>query len=309
MTQASLSPRAWLLLIALSLIWGSSFLTTTTLVEVMAPLHVVTHRVLWAALFLWAYVLIRRFPLPRDRGTILALILMGAGNNALPFALQTYAQQTIESGLAGILNATTAIFGPLVAAIFLADERLTASKAIGVGLGFAGVAVIMGLDSLRSFDPRALAQLAMLGSTLAYAFSSVWARKRLRHLRPEVAALGMLTGSALIMLPMSWGSDGPLPLALPPALIGAIAYYALVVTAGAYLLYYAVINMAGAGNATLVTLLIVPTAVALGAVVRAETLPLSAYLGFGLIALGLVVIDARLLRRRKDLTAPPGPAT
>jgi drug/metabolite transporter (DMT)-like permease len=309
MTQATLSARAWALMLALSLIWGSSFLTTTTLIERLAPLHVVTHRVLWAALFLWAYVLLRRFSLPRDRGTILALLVMGAGNNAIPFALQAFAQQTIESGLAGILNATTAIFGPLMAAIFLADERLTRGKAIGIALGFCGVAVIMGLDSLRRFDPRALAQLAMLGSTLAYALSSVWARKRLRHLRPEVAALGMLTGSALIMLPMSWALEGPLPLALPPATRAAIGYYALVVTAGAYLIYYAVINMAGAGNATLVTLLIVPTAVALGALVRAEALPLSAYLGFGLIALGLVVIDGRLLRRRKDLTTPPRPAT
>ncbi|GKY87652.1 DMT family transporter [Sinisalibacter aestuarii] len=298
MTQASLSPRAWMLLILLSLIWGSSFLTTTTLVGIMAPLHVVTHRVLWAALFLWAYVLVRRLPLPRDRGTVLALLVMGAANNAIPFALQAYAQQSIESGLAGILNATTAIFGPLMAAIFLADERLTRRKATGVALGFFGVAVILGLDSLRSFDLRALAQLAMLGSTMAYALSSVWARKRLRHLRPEVAALGMLTGAALIMLPLSWLAAGPLPLALPPDILAAIAYYALVVTAGAYLLYYAVINIAGAGNATLVTLLIVPTAVALGAMVRAEALPLSAYLGFGLIALGLVVIDGRLFRRR-----------
>lgn len=298
MIQTSLSTRAWALLALLGLIWGSSFLTTTELVEEMAPLHVVTHRVTWAALALWLYVLARRFALPRDPATLGALFLMGIGNNVIPFTLQAYAQETIESGLAGILNATTAIFGPLVAAIFLADERLTGRKAAGVAFGFVGVAVVMGWDSLRSFDPRALAQLAMLGSTLAYALSSVWARKRLRHLRPEVAALGMLTGSALSMLILSRLIVGPLPLALPAGTVAAIAYYALVVTAGAYLIYYAIINLAGAGNATLVTLLIVPVAVALGALVRAETLPLSAYLGFGLIALGLVVIDGRLLRRR-----------
>lgn len=296
MTQKSLSARAWILLLALGMIWGSSFLTTTELVEAMAPLHAVTHRVLWAALALWVYVLIRRLPLPRDGRTIAALVVMGLGNNALPFALQAYAQQTIESGLAGILNATTAIFGPLVAAIFLADERMTASRAAGVGLGFAGVAVVIGWESLLVLDLRALAQHAMLGSTMAYAFSSVWARKRLGHLRPEVAALGMLTASALILLSLSWTLAGPLPLSLPASTIAAIAWYALVVTAGAYLIYYAIIRSAGAGNATLVTLLIVPVAVALGAVVRGETLPLGAYLGFGLITLGLVVIDGRLLR-------------
>lgn len=298
MTQTSLSPRAWALLLVLAFIWGSSFLTTTTLVETLAPLHVVTHRVLWATVFLWGYVALRRLPVPTDARTLGALLVMGAMNNALPFALQTFAQQTIESGLAGILNATTAIFGPLVAAIFLADERLTRRRVAGVALGFAGVATVIGLGTLTHFDPRSLAQLAMLGSTLAYAVSGVWARKRLGHLRPEVAALGMLTGSSLIMLPLSWALAGPLPLALPAPTLAALAYYGLVVTALAYLIYYPLIRIAGAGNAMLVTLLIVPIAVSLGALVRAEALPLRAYVGFGLIAAGLVVIDGRVLRRR-----------
>lgn len=298
MTQKTLSATAWGLLVALALIWGSSFLTTSMLVERMAPLHVVTHRVLWAALALWFYVLWRRFPLPRDPAVWAALLLMGFANNALPFALQAYAQQTIESGLAGILNATAAIFGPVVAAAFLADERLTAPKAAGVAFGFAGVVVVMGWDSLARFDPRALAQLAMLGSTLSYAFASVWARKRLAHLRPEVAALGMLTGSTLILLPLGLALEGPLPLALPMPMLLSIGWYALVVTAAAYLLYYQLIRRAGAANTMLVTLLIVPVAVLLGALVRAEALPVSAYLGFALIALGLVLIDGRLLARR-----------
>ena len=298
MTQTALSPRAWLLLIVLSLIWGSSFLTTTELLDVMAPIHVVTHRVLWAALFLWVYVLFRGFALPRDPRTLAALLVMGLGNNALPFALQAFAQQTIESGLAGILNATTAIFGPLVAAIFLADERLRPHKALGVALGFLGIVVVIGLTALGGFDPRSLAQLAMLASTLSYALSSVWARRHLTHLRPEVAALGMLTASALTLLPLGLVTSGPLPLALPAPTLLAIAYYAVVVTALAYLIYYQLIGLAGAGNTMLVTLLIVPVAVALGAVVRAESLPLNAYLGFAIIALGLVLIDGRLLRKR-----------
>lgn len=295
--QITIPRLAWIMLIALALIWGSSFLVTTTLVETMAPLHAVTHRVVWAAAFLWVYVAFRRFPLPRDLPTLAALLVMGALNNALPFTLQAWAQTTIESGLAGILNATTAILGPLVAALVLADERLTRAKAVGVALGFAGVAVVIGLDALKGLDLRSLAQLAMLGSTLSYAVSSAFARKRLGHLRPEVAALGMVTGSSLILLPLSWMQAGPLPLALPVGTLAALAYYGLVVTALAYLLYYRIIRTAGAGNATLVTLLIVPVAVALGALARAESLPPKDFAGFALIALGLVVIDGRLLRR------------
>ena len=300
MTKAGLTPLAWALMGALALIWGSSFLTTTTLVERLAPLHVVTHRVTWAAVALWLYVLARRLPLPADRRTIWALLVMGAANNALPFALQAYAQTSIESGLAGILNATTAIFGPLVAALLLADERLTGAKALGVGLGFGGVVLVIGPGALTGFDPRSAAQLAMLASTLSYALSSVWARKRLGHLRPEVAATGMLTGAALLLLPLSWGVAGPLPLALPGSTWAALAYSSLVVTALAYLLYYPLIRIAGAGNATLVTLTVAPVAVLLGALVRGESLPATDYAGFALIALGLMAIDGRLLRRRRQ---------
>ena len=221
--QISIPRSAWAMIVVLALIWGSSFLITTTLVESLAPLHVVTHRVLWAAAFLWVYVLVRRMPLPGDWPTFGALLVMGALNNALPFTLQAWAQTTIESGLAGILNATTAIFGPLVAALVLADERLSPRKAAGVALGFLGVAVVIGLDALKGLDLRSLAQLAMLGSTLSYAVSSAFARKWLAHLRPEVAAVGMLTGAVLIMLPISWIEAGPLPVALPGPTLAALA--------------------------------------------------------------------------------------
>lgn len=298
MTQVSIPPRAWALLLLLSCIWGSSFLTTTMLVETLAPLHVVTHRVLWAAVFLWIYALVRGLPIPRDLPTWGALLVMGAGANALPFALQAYAQTTIESGLAGILNASTAIFGPLVAAVILVDERLTPAKATGVAFGFAGVALVFGLDALGGLDLRSLAQLAMIASTFSYAASSVFARVRLGHLSPEVAATGMLTGASLIMLPVSWAVDGPLPFALPLPTLAALAVYGLVITAIAFLVFYRIIKLAGAGNTTLVTLLAVPIAVTLGAVVRSESLHPSAFAGFALIALGLVVIDGRVFARR-----------
>lgn len=298
MTQVSIPPRAWALLLLLSLIWGSSFLTTTMLVETLAPLHVVTHRVLWAALFLWGYVFLTRLPLPTSPATWGALLVMGALNNVLPFTLQAYAQTTIESGLAGILNATAAIFGPLVAALVFADERLTPNKALGVALGVAGVVVVVGPAALGGLDPRSLAQLAMIASTLCYALSSAWARRFLGQLRPEVAATGMLTGSALMMLPLSWAVDGPLPLALPLTTLGALAVYGLVITAIAYLLFYRIIRLAGAGNTMVVTLLVVPVAVTLGALVRAESLGPAAFAGFALIAAGLVVIDGRIFRSR-----------
>lgn len=295
MTQKSLSPLAWLLIGALAFIWGGSFLSTRTAMDEMGAFQVVAHRVTWAALALWLFVLIRKRPLPA-RTDIAPLILMGVLNAAIPFLLQAWAQRTIETGLAAIFNASTAIFGVVLAAIFLADERLTLRKGIGVLLGFFGVATAMGLDALRAFDIRSLSQLAMIGSTICYASAGIWARRRLSHLPPETVALGVMTTASLIALPLAFVMEGPPPLGLSPVGWVAVGYVSVIATAGAFLLLYRVIALAGASYTMLVTLLVAPIAVVLGAVVRAETLPPNAYAGFALLALGLIVLDGSALR-------------
>lgn len=221
---------------------------------------------------------------------------MGLLNNAIPFSLMAWGQLHIESGLTAIFNAATAIFGVILAALAFSDERLTLPRLMGVLLGFTGVIVAIGVDSLAQFDLRSLAQLAVLAGTLSYAAASVWARKRLTGIRPEIAAAGMLTASSVIMLPIALWIDGAPTIRLQTDTILAISYYAVIATAGAYLLYYRVLAMAGSGNLMLCTLLIVPVAIALGAAVRGEILPPSALTGFALLALGLVILDGRILR-------------
>ncbi|WP_296432896.1 DMT family transporter, partial [Yoonia sp.] len=205
-----------------------------------------------------------------------------------------WGQLHIETGLTSILNASTAIFGVIAAAIFFADEQLTARKAIGVTIGFFGVSTAIGLGAFKNFDIRSLGQLAVIGGTISYALAGVWARKMLGHLTPQVAAAGMLTGASLITIPISYAVEGPFNLDLEPRTWAAISYYAIVATAIAYMLYYRVLAMAGSGNLMLCTLLVAPVAIALGAIVLGEALPLRAYAGFGLLALGLVILDGRL---------------
>ncbi|MGH1369111.1 MAG: DMT family transporter [Maritimibacter sp.] len=298
MTQKSLSSLAWVLLCTLALIWGGSFLGTRTAMDELTPFHVVAHRVLWAALALWVVALVTRLSLP-SRRDLLALAVMGFLNVALPFSLQAWAQLTIETGLAAIFNASTAVFAVLTAAVFLADERLSLRKAAGVGLGFLGVATAMGLAQITHFDPRSLAQLAMVASTLCYALSGVWARKTLAHLPPLTIALGGLSFATLFVVPFSWVMEGPLPFDLSVQGWFSVGYISLAATAGALLLFYRCLALAGAGNTGLVTLMVAPIAVVLGAVVRFEALPPRAYVGFLMLALGLIILDGRLLWRAK----------
>jgi drug/metabolite transporter (DMT)-like permease len=294
--QKSISAAAWVSLIALGVIWGASFVTVRIALDEIGPLTAVAHRTFWAMLVLWGIVLATGLAVPREPRIWGAFLIMGLLNNLIPFSLMAWGQLHVESGLTSILNAATAIFGVIFAAAFFADERLSLGKAIGVSLGFGGVATAMGLQNLRDFDIRSLAQLAILCGTVSYALASVWARKRLAGLRTQVAAVGMLTGSTLLSVPLALLVEGPIRLDLEPVTILAIAYYALIATAGAYLLYYRVLGMAGSGNLMLVTLLVAPVAIVLGALVHGETLAPDAYIGFALLALGLAILDGRFWR-------------
>jgi len=311
MTQASLSARAWLDMALLALIWGASFLSIKLGLEELPVMTLVAHRVFWAALVLWIYVIWRGYSVPRGLGLWAAFLVMGVLNNAIPFGLMAWGQQFIETGLTSIYNAATAVFGVLVAALFFADERLTARRLAGVLLAFVGVAISIGLDALGGFDIRSAAQLAVLAGTVSYAFAAAWARARLSHLRPEIAAAGMLTASSVVLVPLAIVIDGVPRIPQSPVTLGAIGYFSILGTACAYLLYYRVVAAAGSGNAMLVTLLIPPVAIVLGALVLDERLGVNALFGFALLALGLIVMNRRpragaSLSPAPETPAPPG---
>lgn len=289
-----MSTRAWAELLLLGIVWGGVFLAARLALNEVSVLTAVAHRTFWAALVLWAAVFVLRLPIPTSPRIWGAFAVMGLLNNIIPFTLLNWSQLHIESGLASIFNATTAVFGVVVAAMFFADERMTTRKAVGVAVGFAGVATAIGLENLTQFDITSIAQLAALGATLSYAFAGVWARKRLAGLSPQVAAAGMVTCSALFALPAAWIVDGPFRFDLMLVTWVSLAYYSVIATAGAYLLYYRVLDMAGSGNLMLVTLLIPPLAIVLGALVLNESLSPNAFIGFGLLALGLVILDGRI---------------
>ncbi|MEJ6477256.1 MAG: DMT family transporter [Octadecabacter sp.] len=298
-----ISTRSWVELLILAFIWGGSFLAIRLTLNEVSVVTSVAHRVFWAALILWGYVAMARLPVPRDPRIWLGFFVMGLLNNVIPFSLMAWGQLYIPTGLTSVFNAGTAIFGALLAALMLADERLSLRKAIGIGIGFCGVVVAIGLDSLRDFDIRSLAQLAVIGGTISYAFAGIWARVRLQGLKPQVAAAGMLTGSSLVMVPAALIIDGMPRFDIGWQATAAIAYYVIFATASAYLLYYRILAAAGAANTMIVTLLIPPVSIVLGAVVLNEVLSPNVYAGLALLAFGLIVLDGRLLRR----FSPSGP--
>jgi len=208
-----------------------------------------------------------------------------------------WGQTHIASGLASILNATTPIWGVVVAHFLTHDERMSPRKIAGVLLGFGGVAVMIGPSLLSSLGSSALAQLACVTASLSYALAAVWARRfRQQGISPLSVTTGQLTAGSAIMLPLAMLVDRPWTHAFPPVTAwGAIVALALLCTAFGYVLYFRLIETSGATNALLVTLLVPPVAIVLGALFLSETLAPQDFIGLGLIALGLAAIDGRVL--------------
>ncbi len=282
-----------LLLLMLATVWGGSFFLAAIALREVPPLTVTLHRVVWAVPVLYAVLRMHGIALPRSPRVWLAFLVMGALNNALPFSLIFWGQQTVGSGLASILNGTTAILGAVVAGALLPDEPLTARKIGGAVAGLAGVAVIIGPGTLTGLDPRNLAQLAILGAALSYSVAGVWGRRMLGGNPPLLNAFGMVAGSALIMIPVAVAVDGVPSIRISLAGWLSLLMLSVACTALAYLLYFRILARAGAANLMLVTLMIPAVAVSLGHLFLGERLAPSAWIGFGLIASGLAITDGR----------------
>lgn len=299
MAAKEMGTAEWAMLIALSVLWGGSFLFVGLLVKVWPPLTIVTARVLVAALALWLFARLMRIEIPFTRPVWLAFLGMGLLNNVIPFCLIVWGQTHIASGLAAILNATTPLFGVIVAHMLTPDEKLTVNRLAGVIIGISGVAVMIGPSVLGHFGSDAWGEIAVLAAAVSYSFASIFGRRFKRMgLSPLAPATGQVTVSALLLLPVALFVDQPWTFAAPQVSTwAALLGLALLSTAVGYILFFRILSSAGATNIMLVTILIPPSAILLSAVVLGEQLAGRHFIGMGLIVFGLLAIDGRLWRR------------
>ncbi|MES9843132.1 MAG: EamA family transporter [Candidatus Sedimenticola sp. PURPLELP] len=203
---------------------------------------------------------------------------------------------------AGLINATTPLFTVITAGIFLADEKTTRLKLLGVSLGFVGVIVMIGPKALNGLGTDVIAQLAVLGAALSYAFAGVYGRRfKSMKIDPITTAAGQVTASAMVLVPLAIFFEKPLSIGIPgTGTMAAMLSLAILSTSVAYILYFRLLATAGATNLLLVTFLIPVSAIILGSQVLGETLEPIHYLGMALISIGLSAIDGRLWKKRGD---------
>jgi len=301
-----MTTREYGLLGVLALLWGVSFLFSKVALAELPPSTLVLGRFGIAALALLLAVCLGRHRLPRSPRVWAAFFVLGALNSLIPFGLIAWGQVQLTSGLASILNATTPLFTALVATAW-GDERLTSNRLAGVLVGVAGVCVLIGPGVLGHLGAHTLAELAILGAAVSYAFAGTYGR-RFRAMPPVVAVAGMMTTAALMALPIALVMDRPHPystvLDVGARTWGALLGLALLSTALGFVIYFRVLATAGATNVMLVTLLMPIVALLLGSLVLGEPVTATALAGMALICAGLLAIDGRVLRARRAAVDP-----
>ncbi len=295
-----MSVSTWGLLLLLGLIWGGSFFFARIAVHHVPPFTLVLLRLSLAAVALHIYLAGRLDIYQSLRRRWPQFLLLGLINNAIPHTLIFCGQTQMGAGLASILNATTPIWTVLIGNQLTSDERLTSAKLAGCLMGLLGTVVLLGPSVTDSASVPFWALSLPILAAVSYGFAAIYA-KRFKGIAPPVVAAGQLTGSSLIMLPLALMIDQPWTLSIPPvSAIAAILGLALLSTAFAYILYFRIIERAGATNTSLVTLLVPPSALLLGFLFLGERMGRSEITGMLLVAAGLLVLDGRLFMWMKS---------
>lgn len=278
--------------LALTLIWGASFLFIKIGVEALAPLQVAFGRMFFGALVLIAVAVARRERLPREPRTWGHLLVAAALANSLPFTLFAYAEQHVSSALASIGNATVPLFTLSFALFLLPDERPTLRRGLGLGIGFAGVLVVLGAWRGLMAGPDMAGMLLILVAAASYGLSGVYMRRNLSSTGYSSLALsvGQLVAGAVelgLVLPFATKMPAHVPLRVFAAIFALGAFG----TGVAYVLSYGLIRLAGATVASTVTYFIPIVSIAIGVLILGEHLEWNAPVG------ALIIVGGALLSR------------
>ncbi len=299
--------RAYLtLLLVLSAIWGASYLFIKVAVRDLEPAALVELRLLFAAPVLIAFVVtrsgvrgaVRDFRAIGWRGLFLGIVGL-----ALPFALISWGETHIDSGVAAIANATVPLFNFLLVLRFAPEERFGGGQVVGLLVGVAGIAVLTGVHPAGGFWGVA-GTLAVVLASFSYAVNGVFGQKQTRRFGGPALVTSSILWAALLVLPFALVQ---LPEHVPGwKPIASVAALGVAGTGVALLLAFRMLRLYGSARTSLVTYLMPPIAVVYGVVLLGEPLTAEEVAGMALI-LGGVALGSGAVRlpRRAALTQTP----
>lgn len=291
--MASPAWRHWALLFYLVIFWGFAFGLIAIGLEGFHPVTVVWARLGLGAVVMWVVFLARAEPFPRQPVWLWRMAALSMLGNLLPFSLIAWAEQSVPSGQAGLLMALMPITTLIMGHYFLSHEKLTAPRVLGVGLGLAGVALILGDDLWQAGSPERLwGQLAILVATIAYAANGIYT-KRLPAIHPVTVTAGSLTVGTALLTPCMLYFQGPVDIGHHLDAVGALLLLGVFATGVATWVYFIVVQEVGPGFLSTINYLIPGMALLFGIVVLAEPAGLLQLAALVLILLGVWLIQPR----------------
>jgi drug/metabolite transporter (DMT)-like permease len=287
------------LLATLATLWASSYTFIKIGVESIPPVTLIAARTLIAGGILVLIMRLRGISLPRDLVNWRNFAIQSCLNSVVPFTLIAWAEQSIDAGLAVILNSMTPVFTFLITLLWSRHETAGFLKFAGVVLGLAGTRFIVGEQALSHAGGELFAQLAVVLATVCYAGAAIFGRN-FKGLDPMAPAAGSLLSGAMILLPLSLIVDRPWTLAPSGASLMALSGLAVFSTAMAFVIYFRLIRTLGSVGTTAQAYLRAPIGIAIGVYFLGETLSGTALVGLILILAGVAFMT---IPQRKHMAA------
>ena len=283
--NSSVSLMNWLLLLALVLLWGTSFMFISISVETIDPLSVVFSRVLIGAILLTFMAYAKGLYLPFTGKAWLAFLVMGMIGNVLPFYLIAWGQLSINSGIAGMIMAIMPLMTMLLAHYFVEGEDLNRYKIIGFALGLCGITLLLG-PVFEGGGQAVFGGIAVFFAAVSYAANTILVR-RFPKFNPIVGAAGVLIGASITMLPIWLIQAPPLTTQISNNSMLSVIWLGIGPTAIATLLLFAVIERAGPTFLATINYMIPVVAFFAGAYILSEPVELSSLFALAIILSGI----------------------
>jgi drug/metabolite transporter (DMT)-like permease len=291
-------------LVGLALLWGFSFLLIKVALPDMSPTVLLFLRAASGFAALAVYMRISRRPILGTgwKQRIVPYTVLAVLSGVVPWIAIAVGEQTISSGLASILNATTPLWAAVLVIWVIPKDRPSALNYVGVVIGLAGVIILVLPDiTARGFAGSVAGAVAVLIASISYAGSALYQRKKLRGASVYEVSVGQLAVTTLLAIPIAAPSLASWHVALPS--LAAVVALGVGGSGLAYLLYYYVNNTLGPVRATGVTILVPMTAVLWGVVLLGETLNVYIVIGMVVILAGIVLTNVNRPASREPVTA------
>ena len=281
----------WALLLCLVFLWGTSFMFISVSVETVDPFSIVFFRVVLGALVLVLVVYARGQRLPLSINAWLAFILMGFLGNLLPFFLISWGQQSVNSGVAGMIMAIMPLMTMLLAHYFVEGENLNRYKIIGFTLGITGITILLG-PVFEGGGRAVLSGIAIFIAATSYAVNTILVR-RLPRFSPLVSGAGVLVAASITMLPI-WILLAPTDTGgISLKSMNAVIWLGIGPTGIATIILFAVIERAGPTFLSTINYMIPVVAFFTGALVLSEPIEWHSILALITILSGIALTRFR----------------